>query len=272
MDTIIGTKINRWTIIGDPVSRNKRKYYPCRCDCGHEQLVRSDNLKSGHSISHRGCPLKNIPIDESIKVEKQWKYKAENNTDNIFLKSNLLGNFLGPYFIESIAKRTPWGDIYFNCIDDNGKVTQHRTQELHKLYGIEENNSYFKSWAQPGINEHDGIRKEYDGSIGEQAVKQWLIKHNVSFEREYIFKDLYGEKNHLRFDFKIVNKPIVIEFQGKEHYQFIEYLHKTYDKFELQLRYDNLKRAYCKEHNIILIEIPYNYDNLDSYLNEILVN
>ena len=40
----IGTKINRWTVIGDPVSSNGRKHYPCRCDCGWEQKVRSDNL------------------------------------------------------------------------------------------------------------------------------------------------------------------------------------------------------------------------------------
>ena len=77
----IGYKINRWTIIGEPVSRNGRKHYPCRCDCGREELKRADNLKSGHSIGHRGCPLANTPIDESVKIEKQWKYKAENKTE-----------------------------------------------------------------------------------------------------------------------------------------------------------------------------------------------
>ena len=29
---------------------------------------------------------------------------------------------------------------------------------------------------------------------------------------------------------------------------------------------------YCLEHNIKLIEIPYNYENIDDYLNQILVN
>lgn len=265
----IGTRINRWTVNGEPVSRNGRKHYPCICDCGHEQLVRSDNLKSGHSIGHRGCPLKNIPIQEEVKVEKQWKYKAENKTSGIFLKSNLLGNFYGPYYIASIARRTPWGDIYFNCVDKDGQVSQHRTQDLHKQFGPEENNPYFKKWTQPGIHEHDGILKEYDGSYGEQAVKNWLIENNIPFEREYTFNNLRGESNCLRFDFKINNKPIVIEFQGKQHYEFVPYLQKTIEHFELQKRYDDLKRSYCKKYNIKLIEIPYNYKNLDDYLNEV---
>lgn len=264
----IGTKINRWTVIGEPVSRNGRKHYPCRCDCSHEQLVRSDNLKSGHSIGHRGCPLQNTPIKKEVKVEKQWKYKTENNTENVFLKSNLLGNFYGPYYIASIARRTPWGDIYFNCIDDNGKISQHRTQDLHKRFGLEENNPYFKKWTQPGIEEYDGILKEYDGSNGEQIVKQWLENHNIKFEREYVFEDLYGQSNHLRFDFKINNKPIVIEFQGKQHFEPVA-IFGGQEKFELQRRYDNIKRAYCKEHNIKLIEIPYNYKNIEDYLSQL---
>ena len=271
MNLAIGTKINRWTVEGAPVSRNRRKYYPCKCDCGFEELVRSDNLKSGHSRSHRGCPLANTPIDESVRVEKSWKYKTEDTTEGLFLKSNLLGNFLGPYFIASVAKRDKFGVIYFNCIDEQGNVHIYRTQELHAMYGIEENNSYFKKWYQPSITEHDGTLKEYNGSSGEQAVKQWLINHNISFETEYIFDDLKGEHNCLRFDFKIKNKPIIIEFQGKQHYESIEVFGGE-KAFKLQQKYDNLKRIYCKKHNIKLIEIPYNYNTLDEYLNQILVN
>ena len=272
MNIIIGTKINRWTVIGEPVSRNKRKYYPCRCDCGFEELVRSDNLKSAHSRSHRGCPLAKMPIDESVKVEKQWKYKAEDKTEGIFLKNNLLGNFLGPYFIASIAKRNKYGIIYYNCIDEQGNITQLNTATLHERYGIEENNNYSKKWYQPGIKEHDGVLKEYNGSTGQQLVRQWLNQHGIKFEEEYTFDDLKGECNCLRFDFKINNKSIVIEFQGEQHYAFTSYFHKTEEDFKRQQKYDNLKRAYCKKNHIKLIEIPYNYNTLDEYLNQILVN
>ena len=267
----IGYKINRWTIIGEPVSRNGRKHYPCRCDCGREELKRADNLKSGHSIGHRGCPLANTPIDESVKIEKQWKYKAENKTEGIFLKNNLLGNFLGPYFIASIAKRDKYGDIYYNCIDNDGNIKQYRTQQLHAMYGLEENNIYFKQWTPIPITAHDGILKEYNGSSLEQITQQWLEKHNILFEKEYVFNDLYGEQCHLRFDFKIKNQSTVIECQGKQHYQYIPFLHNNnYENFQLQQRYDNLKKAYCKKNNIKLIVIPYNYNNLNEYLSQLL--
>ena len=67
---------------------------------------------------------------------------------------------------------------------------------------------------------------------------------------------------------KIKDKSIVIEFQGAQHYKVIEYFGGE-EQFKKQVRYDNIKRAYCKNHNIKLIEIPYNYTDLDIYLNNI---
>ena len=42
------------------------------------------------------------------------------------------------------------------------------------------------------------------------------------------------------------------------------------ENFIKQIKYDNLKREYCGKNMIKLIEIPYNYKNLDFYLNSLL--
>ena len=65
----VGTRINKWTIIGE-LYRDGSAYYPCRCMCGHEQRVRKDNLEHGHSQGHRGCKWKG-EIPAEFVVERQ---------------------------------------------------------------------------------------------------------------------------------------------------------------------------------------------------------
>lgn len=56
----------------------------------------------------------------------------------------------------------------------------------------------------------------------------------------------------LRFDFYFPEQNICLEYQGIQHYDFTN---KFYSE-EGQER-DNLKREYCRNNNIKLIEIPY---------------
>jgi len=47
------------------------------------------------------------------------------------------------------------------------------------------------------------------------------------------------------------------EYQGKQHYEHLERFHKTVDDFQLQQKRDQLKRRYCHEYGVLLIEVPY---------------
>jgi len=106
-------------------------------------------------------------------------------------------------------------------------------------------------------------RLDYIDSSGEIQVARWLNQHNIPFSREYQYNDLKGDYANLRFDFKIKDKPVVIEFQGEQHYKDVE----CFPDSATTRKYDLLKREYCGEKGIVLIEIPYNYKNLDMYLN-----
>lgn len=105
-------------------------------------------------------------------------------------------------------------------------------------------------------------------SNGEKRVAEWLKKHSIPYEREYSYPDLQGDYAPLRFDFKIIGRPIVIEFQGKQHYVPTDFFGNM--NFQRQQRYDEKKRQYCEKNKIRLIEIPYTCENLNEYLNEIL--
>ena len=56
---------------------------------------------------------------------------------------------------------------------------------------------------------------------------------------------------------------LAFEYQGKQHYEFVEYFHKTIEKFTNSQKRDRLKLKLCKDHEISVILIPYtlNYQN-----------
>lgn len=93
---------------------------------------------------------------------------------------------------------------------------------------------------------------EKNHSKGERAIKHWLDENNISYEIEFP-KILEGHV--LRFDFYLPDYDIYIEFQGKQHYEQVDFFDKK-ASLEKRQSFDNLKREFCKQK---LIEIPY-YD------------
>ena len=68
------------------------------------------------------------------------------------------------------------------------------------------------------------------------------------------------------FDFYLPDNNICIEYQGQQHYYPIEHFGGK-DRFEEQVQRDLIKKEYCKNNNVILIEIPYwEKDNLECFL------
>lgn len=69
----IGTKINKWLVIGEPTFIQEKNHrvsaVMCRCECGKERLVRCNKLLSGKSKSCT-CIRRNNESDFWSKVEK----------------------------------------------------------------------------------------------------------------------------------------------------------------------------------------------------------
>lgn len=51
---IVGKRFDRLVVTGEPVSKNWVLFYPCRCDCGNDTLVRSQLLRERRTKSC-GC-------------------------------------------------------------------------------------------------------------------------------------------------------------------------------------------------------------------------
>lgn len=91
-------------------------------------------------------------------------------------------------------------------------------------------------------------------SRGERAILNYLKTYNYKFEHNKMFDDCKNIRL-LPFDFYIDNK-FLIEFDGKQHFEKIEYLGGEKD-FEARKKNDIIKTKYCLEHNIPLLRISY---------------
>ena len=95
-------------------------------------------------------------------------------------------------------------------------------------------------------------------SKGEEKVIELLQKGRYKFEREKRFQDL--KHGLYRFDFYVVGGraiPCILEYNGEQHYQYVDKFYSTRAEFEAAKERDRRKISYCLAHNIPLYIIPY---------------
>ena len=109
-------------------------------------------------------------------------------------------------------------------------------------------------------------------SKGELKIRKYLEKHNINFKEQFTINEC-RHINPLPFDFAIFknNKlELLIEYEGEQHFKPTRF-RGAKDKFKETIRNDRIKRNYCKENNINLLEIPYTqFENIEKILNNIL--
>lgn len=96
-------------------------------------------------------------------------------------------------------------------------------------------------------------------SRGEKEIAKFLNKYKINFERQKKFHDCRNVFE-LPFDFYIPSKRTCIEFDGKQHYQPMEFFGgvKAYESLKIN---DKIKNDYCEDNYINLIRIR--YDQVD---------
>ena len=95
---------------------------------------------------------------------------------------------------------------------------------------------------------------------GELIISKILNKLSIPYESQKTFDDL-KDRDCLSYDFYIPGQNILIEYQGLQHYQPIDYFGGD-TTFKKQQRHDKLKAEYAKSHNYNLIDVPYTQDTL----------
>lgn len=167
-------------------------------------------------------------------------WRAE-NAAQLFTKNITNQKFGKLTALESTDKRGADGSIIWKCSCDCGSIHYASTNSL----------------MMGGIVSCGCLR-----SKGEKKINEILFENHIKFQTQYWFSDL-KDKHYLYFDFAILNDDntlkCLIEYQGIQHYN-PKALHGAWTNTPQE--HDKMKREYCKEKNITLIEIPYTDFNI----------
>lgn len=110
-------------------------------------------------------------------------------------------------------------------------------------------------------------------SHGERKIRDFLNIHNIQYVSQYSYNDLIGVNGGLlSYDFYVPYYNLLIEFQGKQHEEPIEYFGGD-EHLKIQREHDRRKREYSIQHSIQLLEIwYYEEDSIDKILTNYFFN
>lgn len=97
-------------------------------------------------------------------------------------------------------------------------------------------------------------------SRGERLVEKVLNEMGFEFLEQATFPEMVYIKQ-LYYDFLLDSEDILIEYQGLQHYEPVEYF-GGFNRFKNQIKRDEIKEQFAEENGYLLIEVPH---TLDSY-------
>lgn len=220
----------RIEVLGDYVTDATKTL--CICNyCNHQWYATPNKLKQG-----RGCPM------------------CANQTRSVLPLAEVK---------ERLARRYPTIEIIGGYVNTH-TLADFKCSECSTVWKSSFQSIYFGNSGCPLCN----------STFGEYSIAVYLNNNNIKYERQFSF-DGCKLKNPLRFDFYLPDYNTVVEYQGEQHYYPVKFNAEWNDQ-ELQRQFqytqtrDDIKRNYCKEQGINMVEIPYwDKNNIEKYLDKI---
>ncbi|MBL6666334.1 MAG: hypothetical protein ISP66_04975 [Flavobacteriaceae bacterium] len=121
----------------------------------------------------------------------------------------------------------------------------------------------------PKIHRYGSGCPKCNHSKGERAIEITLDEKHIFYETQKKFDGL-KDKSSLRCDFYIPKLNLVIEYNGKQHYEEISFFGGN-NSLEANKKRDSIKKQYCFDNNIRFEIIRFDED-VKTRLDEILEN
>ena len=256
-------------------AEKKKTYWKCECECGNIKSMRADYFTKKENPTCGECRN-----DLSGQIFGRLVPICKTNTDKAghqrWLCQCQCGNTTEVLATNLIRGLTTSCGCYHKEMTSNRLINLFG-QKFGKLTVIERANSIGErvEWLcrcdcgteviVQGANLKNGHTQSCGclTSLGEAKIRTILTDSDFSFSTQYTFSDLPNR----RFDFALFKNNYLIgliEYQGKQHYQYVNTWHQTEEEWYKAIERDKEKVEYCKENNIPLLVIPYtDYDKLD---------
>lgn len=180
------------------------------------------SIKPNHTLSGHGCPMCSFKTNADNKRKSQTEYEQE--LFNINSEIKVVGeytNYMTPLLHRCAKCGYEWQAKPYHIMRGHGCLM---------------------------CNE----------SHGERSISQWLNEHNIQYIPQYRFTDC-RDKHSLPFDFYLPQHNICIEYNGKQHYEIIDFFGGV-EAFKTRQQHDKIKREYCESNDINLLSISYKQD------------
>ena len=275
MQDELSAKFPNLRLIGEYEQANKKMLIHCD-DCGYEwEAVPRSVMHSKHGCLK--CGLRKSQIEKSFERFKQsvnldqWEILEYKDASNITLACKKCG-WIRKTNANNIKRFGCKRCSSLEATKDQRLTTEIFIQRAQKVHGNKYDYSkvnyinyhtpveiicseHGSFWQRPGKHLSGQNCPLCLESRGEEIIRLLLLKYNIPFEKEKqfsiyktIFVDYYINYN---------KKEFIIEMNGRQHYEPIEYFggEKT---FLEQIKRDNALADMCKINNIMLYTIKYN--------------
>jgi hypothetical protein len=131
-----------------------------------------------------------------------------------------------------------------------------------------------KNWQSRAYDIERGIGcNSCKTSSGEKEVKRILEKYNISYISQWMEHNCFHDKK-LRFDFKVTQSGFasVIEYHGKQHFEYVDFFHRNQKNYQLCNTRDEIKKKYCEKRKLPYLEIRYDDENIEKTILEFFKN
>lgn len=286
---LIGTQINKWTILDIVEHRGKDKgyiYAKCQCVCGTVRDVRLSKL-ANNVCQDCGC-------GHQDRLKELMKNKYE------YLINTTINGWTILEIIPPSDKRTA---AYARCRCQCGKIKEvkisyilsgkskdcgcgrkkklqdtrtknlvgQRFGKLVVLEMLEERNKHgrilYRCRCDCGneiivlsycLVQHHTSSCGCLNSYYNMYIKQFLDSNKIANKPEYT---IFVGDNYYRFDFYLPQYNLFIEYDGEQHYKPVRYHTQSDDEaeqnFKRTQKHDKIKNLYCEDNHINLLRIPY---------------
>lgn len=252
-------------------------YARCKCDCGNEKIILMSNIKKGLSKScgcmekesrhHRkhnkdllGKKYGKLTVIKQLEINSnghmQWLCRCDCGKERIVTTGLLTGQRI----------KSCGCDKYDSMkVDLSGKVFGMLTVVKPASYDTRKHRRTWECICECGkttiVTGSDLVTGNTQScgcihkSHNEHYIENILKDEDILYEAQYRFENCKNIKP-LPFDFYLPNYNVAIEYDGRQHYEPINFFGGDLD-FQKRQNNDRIKNDFCKANNIQLIRIPY---------------
>lgn len=266
-------------------------YCRCKCECGNECVKESYGITHSRNPAHCGCMSKYYSEKQGERYRKdlsgerfgaltvlRMEYEA-GSMSRVVCRCDC-----GSIISKPITYLTSGNTTSCGCVQKQ-RASESSTKDFTGIvsnWGVEficrdhMDNKHKWFWkckcgqcgsefiALPAkiLNGHTTSCGCSRRSSGEKMVENILKDMDLTYITEYPI-DCGKKKKHLRLDFFLPEYNIGIEYDGKQHFEPIDYFGGEESFYDTVDR-DRIKRKYCQDNNIRLLELPYTltYDEI----------